>query len=143
MQRLQEAGSKWQPKSSDEWVDAHEQSHALVHPQQECRVLDSPQQAYQDKVNHRISTTFQAPELNQGVDWTVGRKLLGEYKKPGRKARMAALKSTWQGAWCAARPPPSKRKQIGCTFSLSASGGETRTGGYHSGTRRQSRRMKR
>ena len=67
MQRLQEAGSKWQlvmgaiaclldmlsqPKSSDEWVDAHNQSHALLDPHAGV----SLQQAYKELSRHLNSS---------------------------------------------------------------------------------------
>ena len=117
VQRLEEASSRWQmvrgplaatvaylldmgwqPRGSDEWLDTHGTKHTRHTPQQECRVLDLLQQTYQKEVNHRIATGLAAPELQEGVDWTVGRKLLGEFKKEGRNTKAAALRCVWQGA---------------------------------------------
>ena len=88
----------WQPRGSDEWLDTHGTKHTIHTPQQEGRVLDLLQQTYQKEVNHRIATGLAAPELQEGVDWTVGRKLLGEFKKEGRTTKAAALRCVWQGA---------------------------------------------
>ena len=64
----------WQPRGSDEWLDTQGTRHTMHTPQQECRVLDLLQQTYQKDVDHRIATALAAPELKEGVDWTVGRK---------------------------------------------------------------------
>ena len=71
----------WQPRDSDEWLDTRGARHTMHTPQQECRVLDLLQQTYQEEVDRRIATGIAAPELKGGVDWTVGRKLLGGFKK--------------------------------------------------------------
>ena len=74
----------WQPRDSDEWLDTRGTRHTMYTPQQECGVLDLLQQTYQEEVDRRIATSLAAPELKGGIDWTVGRKLLGGFKKEGR-----------------------------------------------------------
>ena len=88
----------WQPRDSDEWLDTQGTRHTMHTPQQECRVLDLLQQTYQEEVDRRIATGLAAPELKGGIDWTVGRKLLGGFKKEGRTTTAAALRCVWQGA---------------------------------------------
>ena len=49
-------------------------------------------------MDRRIATGLAAPELKGGIDWTVGRKLLGGFKKEGRNTKASALRCVWQGA---------------------------------------------
>ena len=121
----------WQPRGSDEWLDTHGTKHTIHTPQQECRVLDLLQQTYQKEVNHRIATGLAAPELQEGVDWTVGRKLLGEFKKEGRATKAAALRCVWQGALVCSQnsavkvcPPMPRGSRLGaCPPGLCLVGG--------------------
>ena len=88
----------WQPRDSDAWLDTRGARHTMYTPQQECRVLDLLQQTYQEEVDRRIATGLAAPELKGGIDWTVGRKLLGGFKKEGRNTKASGLRCVWQGA---------------------------------------------
>ena len=106
----------WQPRGSDEWLDAHGTKHTIHTPQQECRVLDLLQQTYQKEVNHRIATGLAAPELQEGVDWTVGRKLLGEFKKEGRtspEVRLAGCLGLQPKLCCQSVPPMPRGSRLG------------------------------
>ena len=126
----------WQPRDSDEWLDTRGARHTMHTPQQECRVLDLLQQTYQEEMDRRIATGIAAPELKGGVDWTVGRKLLGGFKKEGRTTKASALRCVCKEPWCVAKTLPSRcapgatRKQTGSMCSWIVPGGKPRTGSY-------------
>ena len=94
----------WQPRGSDEWLDTKGARHTMHTPQQECGVLDLLQQTYQKEVNRRIATSLTAPELQDGVDWTVGRKLLGGVQKRRKNQQHGCFKM------CVARCPGVQSK---------------------------------